>query len=901
MFKGYLKPAAAKTNFFCLNDSCILKLMLAGLAPLLKTKFFIPPVSAEWVDRPRLLTPFAAGNFRPLTLISAPAGFGKTCLASCLRFSVKRLAWFSLEEDDNDPQRFLHYLAGALDLLPGQAAIMLQAPQPAPVKTVLDVLINALANQPEIIMLVLDDYHVIENPAIHQGLLYLLDHLPDQLRLVLTSRIDPPLNLARLRAQGKLLEIRAADLRFNLAETGQFLNQVSHLGLSPENIAQLHNRTEGWPAGLRLAALALQHEEDKTGFIRSFSASHRFLTDYLLDEVLSRQEPEVCQFLLRTSFLQRFCASLCDAVLETDNSLERLRFLEQANLFLVPLDHERHWFRYHALFAQFLQLRLREAGPDLLKDLARRAMAWCGSQGQGREALVYALQAGEMQHAAELVENLGPEILNSEGAGPVVQWLEALPPALVCERPRLGLLAAWTQIFSGQMPQAEKSLELVELLAAGETRLLGEVSAHRAYIAFLKGDYQNTIRFAQQALTDLPEQESILRARTAALLGHGLRFAGNLEEALESYALSSTLCQRTGQVTSLNFTLAGLAQVYRERGQLHAMYNTYQRALAFARDQAGRPDIPVSGFAYVGLGMVEREWNDLEAASQSLETGLRLCRELQQADTLVIALMEQAFLCCDLRDYTQARQVLEEALSIVSAAGSEWGIKMVKAYQALVDLASGEIAAAVRWAETSGLSPEGEVYYESSDVLLVYARVLMAQGRYDQASGLFERIYRMFQLAGRNGRAMEMMGWQALALFQAGRPDQAYQVLKQALAWGEPENYQRSFINGGQTLAAVLRQLPASAYRDRLLAAIGDPPLARPAAQRVETELFEALNERELEVLRLLAAGRSNQEIGEALYLSVNTIRWYAVQIYAKLGVKNRAEAAARGRQLGLL
>ena len=537
---------------------------------LLATKFYFPQPNLDLVNRPRLLERLDSGLRGRLILISAPAGFGKTMLVShWLQHaksspSEKHICWLSLDEGDNIPSSFWAYFISALQAAVPQvgevALTAFQSPQPPPIETVLISLINDVVGTVSSMVLVLDDYHAISTTEIHRAVDFFIEHLPQNLHLVIVTREDPPLSLARLRVRGQLTELRAADLRFTPAETSEFLNQLMTLALTSQDVSALLDRTEGWIAGLRLAALALQHEDDRHSFVDAFTASHRFLTDYLVDEVLSRQPNRLQAFLRRTSVLHRLCPALCDHVLKETGSQETLRHLEHSNLFLVPLDNERRWYRYHHLFAQFLRLRLLETEPRLVSELYQRALEWCTAQGLEREALVYALEAQDYPRAAELIEALAAKVLDSEGATPLLGWIAALPESLVRQRPFLCLDYAWALTISGKMEQAAEYMDAAKAacpaLAESEQVIIrGYVAAHHAYHLFFKGDYHQAIDFARKGLAQITADDDVMRARTAFVLASGLRYSGDIQAARQAFSLAAAASQRTGNIytASLKF------------------------------------------------------------------------------------------------------------------------------------------------------------------------------------------------------------------------------------------------------------------------------------------------------------------------------------------------------------
>lgn len=843
-----------------------------------------------------------------------------------------RPCWLSLDEGDNDQAGFWIYVLAALQTVTGAwlgeaTRAAFQSPQPPRIETVLISLINDLAAVNGHIILVLDDYHTITAPEISAALDFFIERVPPNLHLVIASRENPRLSLSRLRARGQLAEIRAADLRFSTTETGEFFGGPFGLDLAQEDIDALVERTEGWITGLHLAGLSLQNEADPHSFIGAFTASHRFLTDYLVDEVLSRQETALRHFLLHTSFLRRLNPELCDYVLQACTSQQMLRHLDEVNLFLVPLDNERRWYRYHHLFAQFLLLRLRELESQHIIALYQRAMEWCNRQGLQREALGYALEAKFYEEAAQLMEILAPAIISAEGPTQVLQWEKAIPAQVIQRRPNLCVNIAWAYASVGKTIEALAYLNTAEILAAQMPadeafKITGYIAAHQSYLQFFQGKYEETVRYGKQALARLPESDPVMRARAAVFLGNGLRYAGNFQGAEEALALGESLAQVTRNVYIANMCFASLAELFTERGQLVQTISCFQRALDFNRRYAGRPDIPFAGFAHVGIGRTEREWNHQETAVAYLTRGVELCRESYQVEMLALSLMEYSRLHCDLGQYSQAREDLSEARRITEETSSDWGVATVDAFLARVDLAEGDLDAACHWAEKRGLSPHSEWHFERGVEYETLWRLLILQEKYSDALLVLNRLHTHYQQAGRFGRLIEVLAWQARTYAGLGDMPRAVEVLQEALITGEPGGYLHTFIEAGQPLAEVFSHLPASPYRDRLLdsfhhaaqptlaatpAALPQQEKLRPPTSKAKNmpegdgSLVEPLIEREMEVLRLLAAGRSNTEIGAELYLSVNTIRWYASQIYQKLGVGSRGAAVARARELGII
>ena len=629
---------------------------------LLTTKLYIPQVRPNLVPRPRLSKRLEEGMRNKLTLISAPAGFGKTTLLSEWRMMHSSdeypLAWVSLEEADNDPPRFLSYLVAALQTIEtdiGEAALAsLRSPQPPPIESLLTALINEVAAIQKDFALVLDDYHVIEAQLIHDAIAFLLEHMPPQMHLIIASRTDPPLPLSRLRARGQMTELRGADLRFTPEEAGTFLRDVMALDLSTRDVQALGKRTEGWIAGLQLAALSMRGREDVSGFIAALRGTNRYVLDYLAEEVLQRQADDVQSFLLQTSILGRLSGSLCDAVVASTGSQAMLLRLEQANLFLVSLDDERRWYRYHHLFAEVLRSHLQQAHPEWVPELHRRAGAWYSGHGMPAEAIDHLLAGEDFTGAADLIERAGMAALKRSEMTTLRRWLEALPEAHVRVRPRLCLFYASALIGEAQFDAAEEWLRDAERnLGAGtdapaaiatagpigrsETApdtnrsaelegVLGEVAALRAYIAAFRGDLAGTIDLAREALERLPADDLYTRGLSALELGYGYLESGRLEAANEAFSLAVATSRTADHIYAVLAALGGLARVRMVQGQLHEAARLCRQAQQLATGGAGDP-LPAAIYAHLGLGELLYEWNDLEAAVSNLNEGIELGKQ----------------------------------------------------------------------------------------------------------------------------------------------------------------------------------------------------------------------------------------------------------------------------------
>ncbi len=985
--------------------------------PILTTKLYIPPTRPELVSRPRLIERLNEGlgqnqGFgRKLTLISAPAGFGKTTLVSSWIYDLEsdvagtgkivnpkpvlsdsrnnlstvevskiqnRVAWLSLDDADNDPTRFLVYFIAALQQIDpdiGQAAQgMLLSPPVAnatavanattpPAETLMTTLINDIAtiSIDTRCVLVLDDYHAIATSAIHDALTFLLDHLPPQMHLVITSRVDPPLPLARLRGRGQLTELRADDLRFTAQEAVTFLNEVMGLNLSTGNVQALETHTEGWITGLQLAALALQAplsqgRSDIESFIANFTGSHRYILDYLIEEVLSRQPENMQKFLLQTSILDRLCGPLCDAVVgrlesddqATDNlqkrsvrsvpvsnlqSQEVLEYLEQTNLFIIPLDDERRWYRYHHLFAHSLQEHLRRTvDEEELVMLHRRASTWYAHNELPVEAVNHALAAGDFEQATQLIEQLALAMLTHGEVGTVLSWLQALPEELIHSRPRFSLARAWAMIITDEWEQVEPLLQEAERsLAEGGTGrvenrqnqneaevqgMWGEVAAIRAMIANNQGDAAQAIELSRQALERLPEDNLTVRSVITMNLGNAYQSAGNLAQAGQVLAEAVAMAQAAGNlITVLSAASSSLALLQEEQGHLHQAAQTYRQALQSVEqwtEERGqsRPTFPTTGWAYLGLAEVLREQNDLEAAKRYLTIGLQLGQQGNMLGLMEVGHIIQARILQAQGDAVGAIEAIRQAERLVQKPSPLF--PWVAAVQARVWLVQGNLAAAASWAKTCGLRlDDGFNYPQLPGEYATLVRVLIAQGRFEEALALLKRMHSVAESTGRVGRMLEILILQALTLYAQNNPEQALSPLTRALTIAEPEGYVRIFVDEGLPMVALLRQAAsrdiAPDYVSKLLDAflIGEhPPVYRSRGTEEKENppaLIDPLSERELEVLQLVTAGMSNQEIAQKLVIAVSTVKSHTNKIFSKLDVQNRTQAVARARELNLL
>jgi LuxR family transcriptional regulator, maltose regulon positive regulatory protein len=906
---------------------------------LLATKLHIPRPRPGFLGRPRLLERLTEGTGGALTLACAPAGFGKTSLlGDWARHRRQPVAWLSLDGGDNDPVRFWRYVAAALDeLRPGvrqRVDALLQGAQP-PLETVLTVLVNELVEGSEQVVLVLDDYHLVEAASVHESLAGLLERLPPQLRLVLASRADPPLALARLRASGQLTELREADLRFTREEAATLLRTAVGPGLPEAAVAALGDRTEGWAAGLQLAALSLRGRGDVEALVARFSGSHRFVLDYLCEEVLDRQPPELRRFLVETSILERLSGPLCAAVTGRDDSQALLEQAERANLFLHPLDEVRGWWRYHHLFADLLCVRLRQERPDRVEGLHRRAAGWCEAQGLADEAIGHALAAGDATWAARLIERqVDARLLRWEGVT-LQRWLAALPAELVRSRPRLALAQARLALISGQLEAIEGPLDAAERRAADAAdepyepsvgraasmmaNLPASIALQRADLAQLRGDADRTMASARRALAALNEGEWMLESLARWHLAVAEWLAGRLAEA--EAALASSIAgwraasHRAPAAAALGYHYLGLVQ--RDRGRLEAALATYREALAVAADPNG-PAPQVAGVAQVGMAGVLYERGELDAALGHASEGVALCRQLVYTSPLATGLVTLAWIRQARGDRAGALAAIAKAERVGVSPEVVALLNPVPAEQARLALAQGDVDAAVGWVRACGLGAEDEPGYPREREYLVLARVLLARLAPGQALGLLDRLHARAAAQGRTRSVIEVRTLQALARAAGGDQAGAQAALADALTLAAPEGHVRVFVDEGPPMAALLRELvgrrqerPAAAdavprdYLARLMEAFEQAglPVRLPVRRGgvVVTGLVEPLSARELEVLRLLATGAPNRAIAKELVVTLDTVKRHLSNLFSKLEVANRTQAVTRARELGLL
>ncbi|MEJ2357628.1 MAG: LuxR C-terminal-related transcriptional regulator [Deinococcales bacterium] len=917
-------------------------------AQVLTIKLHAPPHRAELVPRSRLFERLDEGAQRKLTLVSAPAGFGKTTLVSAwLGARSPAAAWLTLDAADADPVRFLTYLVEALRTVePGlgdEVLAALRSPRPPPTTWLVTEVLNDVTSLSRDTVLVLDDYHLLDARAVDEALTALLEHLPPRLHLVLTTRADPELRLARLRARGQLTELRARDLRFTAEETATFLNGLMGLELSHEDLAALEARTEGWIAGLQLAALSMRGRDDLPGFIRAFAGDHRYIVDYLVEEVLQRQPEPVRRFLLETSILERLSGPLCDAVTRGQGGEEMLHALERANLFLVPLDDRRLWYRYHPLFADVLQAHLGQERADDVRALHQRASVWYEADGSLSDAVHHALTGDDDERAARLIEGSWRSMDSTFQSAAWLAWVRALPEELVRARPVLGAGYAWALLNAGELEASEARLGEVERWLASVAppagpwppadaeppsvdedalrSLPGTVASARAYLALATGDPARSVAHARRALGLLPASDHVGRGVPLGILALAHWANGDLDDAHRILSDAMEGLRAAGQAAAGISGVFALADIRLTQGRLRDARRIHEEALRFV---AERPEPVLPGMAelHVGLAQVDREQGELEAADAHLREAEALGEHAVLPGDEARLRSAMARLEAGLGRSERALELLDEAerLRIRSPMPD---LRPVPALRARVWLEQGRLEEAQAWMRERALPAWDGLGFVREFEHLVAARLLLALHRrdrsdaaIDEAERLLEGLLEAAEQGGRTGSAIEILVLQALARQARDDVPSALLPLADALGRAEPEGHVRTFVDEGPPMEALLREAVrrgvATGQAGRLLAAFGPAGGGSPATRSHASgsaatgsaatgSLVDALTEREQDVLRLLETELSGPEMARELRVSLNTVRTHVKNVYSKLGASNRRSAVRRARDLDLL
>lgn len=904
---------------------------------LLATKLYVPPWRAVQIARQRLIARLQQGVQCQLTLICAPAGSGKTTLlsewlstSSSAHHSSPITAWLSLDKEDNDPVRFWHYVAAALraaspaigdDLLD-----LLQTATSATITPFLTTLINAVSSAANDCVLILDDYHVIHTREVHDTLTFLLDHLPPNMHLFMASRADPPLPLARLRARQQLIELRSLDLRFTHDEAATFLQQALTISLSGEQVTALEMRTEGWIAGLQLAALSLRGRENVSDFIATFTGSHRYIVDYLAEEVLYRLPARVQTFLLFTSILDRLCGPLCDALVDQIDGQEMLEWLEQSNVFLVPLDDARQWYRYHHLFADVLSHRLQRTQPEIVADLHRRASLWYEQHGQPAPAIEHALSGGAFDRAATLVEQAGGELMRQGETDTLLHWLERLPEELVRSHARLCIFYAWTLQNTARWGDAERwACDAERILDDVKEQtsidvIKGNVMAVRGALASRRGDNLLAIELAQKALKRLGPYNLSQRSYMTLHLALAYWLNGDIEQMQEALLETSRVSLEVGHISVYVYAMYSQAQLRVQQGSLHQAFIVLQQAIQAISTRVAQVDkwLPALGIVHMGIGELYYEWNNLPIAMQHLTAALEAGLYIGDSRMLPYSHMALARAKLAMDDRDGAHETLQKVADYIQENYESHDTSHIAARLAKLYLTLGDSEAAGHWfQECTTLARNKPVHvYEPEDIVM--ARFFIIQNRPAEALALLQPLVVAAEADGRTGNLIGLLVIQSLALQAQSAITQAIQTLARALSLAEPQGHIRTFVDEGEPMTSLLCEVRAAhqkrslaisypvsmRYIDRLLAASGVQPdsyEANGAAQDLSQPLPEPLSERELEILRLIASGLSNQEITECLVIAKSTLKTHINHIYSKLAVRSRTQAVAQARTLKLL
>ena len=926
---------------------------------ILATKLYVPPPRPSVVSRPRLIERLNEGMERKLILISASAGFGKTTLLSAWIADCGRpVAWLSLDEADSDLSRFLTYVIAALQtvqpILGKNLLTALLTPQPPSVESLLTSLLNEISALPNDLILVLDDYHLLDSKSVDEALTFLVERLPPQMHLVIATREDPSLPLARLRVRGQLTELRAADLRFTPVEAAEFLNRTMGLNPSDEDVAALETRTEGWIAGLQLAALSMQGDKDTAGFIKAFTGSNRFVLDYLIEEVLQRQPELVRNFLLQTSILDKLCGALCDAVTGQADGRGMLETLERDNLFIVPLDDKRHWYRYHHLFAEVLHAHLMAEQPDQVTVLHQRASEWHEHNGSAADAIHHALAAKDFERAATLIELAVPEMRRNRQGATVTElgWLKALPDEMIRLRPVLSVDYAYALVGGGELEGVEAWLqnaeqwldtmsdirEQPESPAAGTRpersrrvvvvdeeefrRLPGMIALLRAAQALGRGDLPETVKNARRVLDLAPRDAHLMLGGAASQLGLAAWAGGDLETARRTTVEGMAHLRLAGYHSAVIGCAITLADVQITQGRLHEAMTTYEQALQWATEP-GAPALAVRGAAdmYVGISNLHYEHNDLKTATQCLLTSQSLGELAGMPQNPYRWCAAMARIREAQSDLDGALQLLDQAERVYDANFSP-NVRPLATRKTRVWIKQGRLGEVLNWAREQGLSVENELSYLHEFDHITLVRALLACYQSDHADrsiqdamGLLERLLKAAEEGGRKGSAIEILILQALAHHTQDDLPAALEPLQKALTLAEPQGYIRMFVDEGEVMRLLIldfrlwvkeqshpQEYKLPGYLERLLAAFTQPAIQQPSKiESPESTMIEPLSERELEVLRLFKTELSGPEIARELVIALSTVRTHTKSIFSKLNVNNRRAAVRRATELNLI
>lgn len=836
-------------------------------------------------------------------------------------------AWLSLDKEDNDPERFWTYFVAALQKIQsglGQRSLdMLETGKAPSIRAVLTALVNEISEARRDFVLVLDDYHEVISKSVHESLSFLLDHLPSRAHLILATRVDPPLPLARLRIRRQLTELRAVDLRFTTDEAAAFFNDVMDLGLTADNVRALDSRTEGWIASIQMAAISMRGCEDIPSFIAAFAGTHHSIMDYLVEEVLGRQDADVQQFLMHTSILDRLSAPVCDAVTGEHSGQRILDNLQSANLFVVALDESRKWFRYHHLFSDLLRDRLQKTHPDLVPVLHRRASAWFERQGLTFEAIQHALAAHDLEYAANLIESVAVPLMSEGKISAPQSWLEKLPEEVILSRPWLCIGLANVRSARGQLTDVRPLVEAAESLLSrhgkdgtrdgsqSDRSIRNHLTALRIPLVLARGETADGIRMCQEILGQMLDDQPTVRCMITLYLGLAHWMNAELPKAVQYLEDAIVLGQTTGNFFIALVAMGHLADIRARQGRLNDAAETSRKAIRLGTDWGGGEPLPATSYAHICLAQVLYEWSEIEEAVRYVDRAIELSRQGAQMTIAVMAVPGLAPLTELIGQTTALSDALDELEGLASASHSTVMSRIIAAWRARLSLARGNITKAMEWAaarETLQASPGEALDFPLEFEYLTLARLNILRGQLNGVPATLERLRKKAEDEGRTGSVIEILVLLAIALRAQGRTDEAMTALQRALSLAEPEGYVRTFVDAGEPMGELLRSALARQimpdYVSGLLAAFRtatgkDGTVALPSPRLKPT--LEPITGRELEVLRLLAAGASNKQIAQELVLVTGTVKGHLLNIYRKLDVHNRTQAVVRARELNLL
>ena len=887
---------------------------------VLTTKLAIPSSRGEIVPRPRLLGKLGKPP-RPFTLICAPAGFGKTTLmANWLNHIDLPVAWLSLDSEDNDPNRFVTYLIAAIKSVKpefGNAVYKaLRSSSTPSMTTLLSALINEINGFDHNFVFVLDDFHQVTESSIRDLLIYLLDYQPPQMFLAMTSRSEPPLALPKLRVRQQLAEINVADLRFNLDETQAFLNKLMGLNLDADDIAVLEHRTEGWIAGLQLAALSLQGGTDAQHFIQSFAGDDRHIMDYLTDEVLHRQTALVKTFLLQTSILNRLCAPLCEAVTNLPDCKALLESLEQNNMFLIPLDHKRNWYRYHHLFADLLRHQLKETQPDKEIELHTRASRWFADNGFIDEAITHAFAAQNYELVAECLDQHGYEIFHSGRVSTLVNWFRKIPDPIIHNKASRLLLSAWAFFTSTEenvlplLDAAEQLLEQSpEQASIGhsgneDAYIKGEILVIRGFSAMHQGRFHESMKFIEQAKQLLPEQESIKHAAPALLEGLALYGVGDFVAAEKTLLKAVQLCLKHNNALAIVFILAALLRTYTKMGRLRQARDYFYSAMDILKER-GWDSLDETSCLYMALGEVLREQNELQASEECYVHAMELVKNeaWNTSRVMIKQMLARAKLANG--EIEQAKAMLHE-IANTEFIGQHLPIfSTIENCTARINLALGNAREVEKWLKQNPLQLGGDPDPVLEEHCVILVRILLAQQQFDDAIKWLAKLLPAAEKANRIAVVIELLVLQSLARQAQGNSQLALATLERAVKLAEPEGFMRIFLDEGKSMATLLKRLADKGvekdYAGKLLDRFDEHIDTKLQTAISRAGISEPLSRKENNTLQLLAAGLTNKEIAEQLFVSPNTVKTHLKNIFEKLQVNNRNQAIAKARDLKLV